>query len=529
MRMSSAGSLRLLLLVCLGSAGCGEDEEVPGPVAVAGSDRTVAKGSHVTLDGTDSDGAGTLTYAWALSVPDGSAAALLRADTAATSFTPDREGMYVATLVVSSGALTSPPDSVVIVAENTPPTGNAGPDATAHTGSPFRLQGRATDPTDDPIRFRWSILSAPPGSTAVLDDPTIAAPTLIPDRNGKYELELVVGDESLDGAADRVEVDSAGLLEHSVVDAEYSRPLERLIMASDAPDGLFIADPVEGTETFVALPAPPTSVSVGPDGTHAAVGHDGSVSYVRLTDGTVLQTFPVTTSVHDVVLAGNGFAYAVPGESGGNEIRCLDLSTGIETLAGGFKFFSESRAKLHPSGTVMYHSMPSNFSVSDIAKWDISSGTAEYLYDSPYFGEFQGCGDLWISEDGQRIFTRCGVAFQSSTTPAADMLAVGSLGGVDFVLHVDQSSVANKVVAIPDTDANPFGDPSLEHTVRLYRSDSLAFERRIELLSVVAGGAVHDLDGRFAFLSADGARLFIIVQASDEAGAGALALLVHQL
>jgi chitinase len=525
MRMSSAGSLRFLL-VCLGLAGCGEDDASPRPVAVAGADRTVDKGSHVALDGTGSHGADSLTYAWTLRAPDGSTAALLSEDTAGTGFLADREGMYVATLVVTAGDLTSSPDTVVISVENRAPTGDAGPDATVYTGSAVALHGRGTDPTDDPLRFRWAIASAPPGSSAVLDDPTVAAPIFTPDRNGTYELELVVSDETLDGPPDRVELHSAGLFEHSVVDAEYSRTLERLVIASDAPSGLYIVDPVGGIETFVELPTP-TSVSVGPDGTSAAVGHELAVSHVRLTDGVVLGTFPLTVNVHDVVLAGNGFAYAVPSEYGQNDdLRCLDLATGTETVADEISFAAQSRVKLHPSGTFLYHSGPSN--TSGMAKWNISAGTAEYLYDAPYSGESQACGDLWISQDGQRIFTRCGVAFQSSDTPPEDMLTVGWLGGVDFVLHADHSSVASKVVAIPDTAANPFGDRSLEHSVRIY-DDSLAFERRIGLLPVVTGEQVHPLNGRFAFISGDGARLLIVVQESVESGDGNLGLLVHQL
>ena len=79
MRISSAGHLGLLLVVCLQSASCGGDEPPAGSavvMAAAGSDRTVAKGSLVTLDGTDSRAAGPMTYAWTLSAPGGSAALL---------------------------------------------------------------------------------------------------------------------------------------------------------------------------------------------------------------------------------------------------------------------------------------------------------------------------------------------------------------------------------------------------------------------------------------------------------------------
>jgi PKD domain/Domain of unknown function (DUF5666)/Cytochrome C oxidase, cbb3-type, subunit III len=92
------------------------------PIAQAGSAQTVTTGVTVTLNGnasSDPEGA-ALTYAWALQVPGGSAAALSSATASQPTFVADSAGTYTATLTVSDGALTSSA-SVVITAQAPPP------------------------------------------------------------------------------------------------------------------------------------------------------------------------------------------------------------------------------------------------------------------------------------------------------------------------------------------------------------------------------------------------------------------------
>ncbi|MGD8533059.1 MAG: PKD domain-containing protein [Gammaproteobacteria bacterium] len=90
------------------------------PVADAGTDQSVDVGVQVTLNGSgssDPDGDG-LSYAWALEVPSGSTAGLSDGSAASPVFTPDVEGSYLATLVVSDGRVDSAPDSVAVIATN---------------------------------------------------------------------------------------------------------------------------------------------------------------------------------------------------------------------------------------------------------------------------------------------------------------------------------------------------------------------------------------------------------------------------
>jgi uncharacterized protein YkwD len=79
---------------------------------------------------------------------------------------------------------------------NLPPIANAGQDQSGHVGLSFNLDGSASQDPDEhyPLTYLWTVLFAPPGSTATIQNPTNAQPSLTPDIAGTYTIQLIVTD-----------------------------------------------------------------------------------------------------------------------------------------------------------------------------------------------------------------------------------------------------------------------------------------------------------------------------------------------
>jgi hypothetical protein len=304
-------------------------------------------------------------------------------------------------------------------------------------------------------------------------------------------------------------------LAHRVVDAEYSRSSDVLVTVSAGPPRLHIADPGLGTSHSIPLVLPPTAVAVSPDGRYAAVGHDGYISHVNLGSGLVERVYPVTTRVFDLVLPGNGWVYAMPTEDGIESIRCIRLSTGVERPHEGYSIGGETSIRLHPSGYYVYGANRLS-GPSDIEKYVVVDGAAEYLYDSPYHGDFDFDGDIWISDDGLRLFARSGNVFRSSQVPSQDMLYAGHLEGVSFASWVEHSTAADRVFAFETPNRGE--SPALEMLV--YETAFLGSVGTMELpqFPAPAGGETFDSHGQFIFAHSSGDWVYALVRAAPQSG-----------
>lgn len=183
--------------------------ENSSPVANAGANQTVIAGRIVVLDGAashDVDG-DPLTFKWSFaSVPAGSAAVLSDATNASPSFVLDKEGMFVVQLIVNDGAADSAPATVTITTTNSQPQANSGPDRiNVLVGTTVMLDGtQSADADEQPIAYRWSLLTKPANSSAGLTDADTATPALVPDVPGDFVAQLIVNDGFADSAPDTV-------------------------------------------------------------------------------------------------------------------------------------------------------------------------------------------------------------------------------------------------------------------------------------------------------------------------------------
>lgn len=306
--IDAAGDYELELVVNDGTVDSAADRVLVStlnspPVARPGTNRSVALGSTVTLDGSassDVDG-NTLAFRWSLtSRPAGSTAVLSSTTVVNPSFVADRAGSYVAQLIVNDGFVDSAAASVTISTDNAAPAANAGPDQSVPLGSTVLLNGSASsDPEGAALTYAWSLVSRPNGSTAVLANATSASPSFVADRPGNYIAQLIVNDGTLASAPDQVVVST--LNSRPVADAGPAQAVDT--GATVNLDGSASRDADGDTLTYA------WSFTVRPAGSTAAIAPAAAArpsfvadlpgSYIAqlvVSDGTLSST-PATTTV----------------------------------------------------------------------------------------------------------------------------------------------------------------------------------------------------------------------------------------
>lgn len=308
------------------------------------------------------------------------------------------------------------------------------------------------------------------------------------------------------------------MLPNDVVDAEYAKATDLLVYAA-ADASLNIYHPDSKTLSTISLSYVPTCVSVSPDGTKAVVGHDAYVTYVDLMAESVLTTNDISCDALDIVLTDNGWTYVFPRRDQWTRIICLDVSTNnaMQTAHTGNYIYAGTKAKLHPSGKFVYGA-GNGLSPSDIEKYDIQNGSASYLYDSPYHGDYDMGGNLWFEENGERLFTRAGTVFKTSETQSMDMIYNGKITFEEnyrSILWLDQLDLRRELYLVI-TGNWYYDDPNVPY-VYVYNSDNLTYKNkmRVEDFPVATDNsyAVYSASPYFVFANSNGAELYVITKA----------------
>lgn len=387
----------------------------------------------------------------------------------------------------------------------------AGVDQTVQPGAVVTLDGKKSYALNGSnLQYQWSIVTKPAGSTATLTNPTSVNPTFTADITGSYEISLVVNDGKRYSTPDKVSIfvcNSFARLPFKLIDAEYSTQLDKIIMVSANPNQLHIYDPATATDTVLDLPLIPNSVSIGPDGTHLAIGSHQTIAYVNLSTLQIEKNFSYYFHIADVILAGNGYIYVIPETANSGFLFSIEIASGHLTASSEWHVYSGTRAKLHPDGKFIYGTNPA-ISYGVLEKYNIQTNPAEYLYDSTSQINYVPGRNLWFSKDGQRIFVETGYVLTSSADKSKDMTYIGQLAGIDSISDLDHSPVTNQLAALE------FNSQKLN----LYSSDDLAYQKSITLPGFQVNDQSYTSCGRYIFFSNDGSKLFAITQAEKAAG-----------
>ncbi|HEX2621627.1 MAG TPA: hypothetical protein VHL11_15825 [Phototrophicaceae bacterium] len=311
------------------------------------------------------------------------------------------------------------------------------------------------------------------------------------------------------------DVDTVQVLPYEVVDVEYSEVLDRLIIV-DTNNRLHIYDPHTGQDTAITLIRPATSVSVGPDGLFAAIGHDAMVSYVNLQTAVVEKELDSTANVGDLVLAGNGFIYVMPLVDQWEAMHVINIAENTEAEYGIINAGSVYR--LHPDGNKLYGA-DRYLSPSDIHRALFEpTGEVTSIQDSPYHGDYPMCGDVWITSNGAQLITLCGTTLRASTDLELDMTYTGTLVGEPYIRFADDLASQNLVFGV-------LSYPAPER-IWIWNLIGLNIVNTVRLPDFPSGDASN---GLFIFVSTAQTQLYTVVKRVSDGQADKYGVVITDL
>jgi hypothetical protein len=312
---------------------------------------------------------------------------------------------------------------------------------------------------------------------------------------------------------------TVALLPFDVVDAEYSAALDRVVIVSASPPALHVLNPFTNAYVSVALASTPVAVSVGPDGLHAAVGHDHALTYLDLSGPSIVGTYVVPYPVGDLALAGNGYIYGIASSDQWVGMHIFGLGSQLDTWDQSATIYAGSKLKLASGGAMLYVAV--NSGPSEINAYDITTGLDRGAGSSQEIIGADAEGALWMSADGGRIFTRSGQVF--AVTPPATSTAQATfslettlpdLGPGSFVPVTYADATASEVAVITGATEQLDPGPILGSELATFDATTLAFLGAIPMPRVSWPGTSTSFpaSGAFVFHSADGTHRFVLVE-----------------
>jgi len=427
-----------------------------------------APGVPVTLRGSGSyePGGGTLTYLWTITArPAGSAASIGSPTAQNITFTPDVVGSYGIALVVTDSAGNSNRQTATLNVGPIAPVAIVDqPNVSVLLGGTLHVSAAASyDPDALPVTYSWTVDSRPSGSTATISSSTSALMSFQPDKAGSYALTVTVSNGSQSGLA-KVAVTAYSATANTVPLAylpqkfAYSKLTGKAAIVSLNPNVLHIVSPASATDVSVPLPNGVKALALSPDGTLAAVLHEGVVSLVDMQSATLIRSSLTNGSQTMVAVTNSGLLYLL-GQTGGQwvtpPITIEDGRTG-NFVTPGFAPFAVSYGAMngiYSDANNKLFVMTNGLSPSEIydITLDPTTGNTTGNGQAPYWGDYAMMAPFWLSGDQSLLFTSAGTYFATS-----DLHYVGTFNLGTTVLSMSHSSTAQEAIVLPVVSSSQY-------------------------------------------------------------------------
>jgi len=284
-----------------------------------------------------------------------------------------------------------------------------------------------------------------------------------PDVAGSYAVTLTVSNGTQSNVASVAITAfsaSAGTipLGYLPLQAAYSRTSGKAAIVSTNPNALHIVDPSTATDISVPLPTGVKALALSPDGTLAAVLHEGVVSLIDLHAATIIRSSLTLGSQTMVAVNNSGLLYLL-GQTGGQwvtpAITIEDGKTG-NFLTPGYQPFAVSYGTMSGIYSDVNNKLfviASGLSPSEIydITLDPATGNDTGHGQAPYWGDYGMFAPFWLSGDQSLLFTAAGTYFSASNLAYIGTFNIG--GAVQSMSH---SSTAQEAVVLPAISGSPY-------------------------------------------------------------------------
>lgn len=459
---------------------------------------------------SDADG-DSLSYLWSIvSSPSGSTATLSSTTIASPFFTPVVEGIYVFQLRVtdSSGAYSERSVTMnvgtyapVVVLDRSRITTVAGDTARVSAAMSFDRDG-------DALTYAWQIDARPSGSAVTLASTNTPEVSLVPDLSGTYQLSVVVSD-GRNTATGTVEIRALAAQASSVsltfapLISRYSTGLDKLVSLAISPNAVRVIDPFNGAVESIALPTAGTDLQLSPDGKLAVVKHDGLVSLLDLQTASLIRTISSLSATSTFVDDDATIMLYSPSWSDPT-LTTINGRTGVKISEsrGGYAYWYLNGLYANKVNSLLLVS--SGVSPSDIAyvKMDPVTRQITGTSDSPYHGDYNIYGPLFLSEAQDVVFVAGGDFFRST-----DLRHVGKLSGLTrSILSLSNSTLNDETLVLE-------GNSTLPSVYRRYTGSLMLPQADISMPQVNGAQSYgiqvfHSSTGRHVLLAQTGSSTF---------------------
>jgi hypothetical protein len=307
--------------------------------------------------------------------------------------------------------------------------------------------------------------------------------------------------------------DDKWLIYGQVIDAEYNKEIDRIVLLSESPNELRVMDPISRLFDYIELRDAPKNLSLSPDGKAAIVAYEFGFDFIDLETLSLVQSNEYEDKIYDVVLASNNWLYIFHRFK--NAIVSINLNSGDQYTTEGVYYSKNSIARLHPSEDYIYF-VPLELSPMSCAKVDIRQGEAVYMYNSTiqHTNDF---GGLWISDNGDYLFGPYRGVYHSSEDQDGDMVFVTDLEESGTFVDIDYMESANRIYGISGGPSAAWIETNM---IRIYDGETfeLLGTKEISDIAVTRGSGESipvGAEGQFGFFNSTGTSYFILAKSEN--------------